>query len=257
MQDIWVGARFRALRHRLAWRQEDVAARAGVSQHVVSLIERGRLEEVSLARIRRVARELDAEFSSNLRWRGGDLDRLVDEGHAHLVGRVVALLTEDGWDCRVEVSYSIYGERGSIDVVAWHAGTRTLLIVEVKTDLVAVEETLRKHSEKVRLGPRIALEQLGWQAATVARLLVLPSLATPRRRVDRHAAVMSAAYPVRGMDLRRWLAAPSERATPAAGLLFIATGDNGSNGRAIGRKRVRRGSVEGSTTAARQREKPQ
>ena len=234
MQDLWVGARFRALRQRVAWRQEDLAARAGVSQHVISLIERGRLEEVSLAKIRRVARELDAEFSTQLRWRGGDLDRLMDEGHATIVGRVGARLSEDGWECRIEVSYSVYGERGSIDVLAWRAVERILLVVEVKTELVAIEETLRKHDEKVRLAARIAAEQLGWNALAVARLLVLPSLPTPRRRVKRHAAVMQVAYPDRGTELQRWLAAPRVPAT--AGLLFV---DAERSSRAIGRKRIR------------------
>lgn len=236
MDDIRVGARFRALRHRLAWRQVDLAAKAGVSHGVVSLIERGRLERVTLGRIRRVAREMDAQFAATLWWRGGDLDRLVDEAHAALVGQVVELLHADGWLTRVEASYSVYGERGSIDILAWHAATRTLLVVEVKTELVGVEETLRKHDEKVRLAGRIAAERFGWPAQAMGRLLVLPSLATPRRRVARHAAVMGAAYPARGSELRRWLKAPNGK--PLAGLLFF--GDP-SRHRAVARKRVSRG----------------
>ena len=96
MVDLRVGARFRALRHRLGWRQADLARRAGVSRGVISFIERGRLERVSLIHLRAVAHALDAEFYVQLRWRGGDLDRLMDEGHAHLVGRVTQLLGETG-----------------------------------------------------------------------------------------------------------------------------------------------------------------
>lgn len=196
------------MRHRLRCRQVDLARRASVSHGVISLIERGRLERVTLARIRRVARELDAEFTSQLWWRGGDLDRLVDEGHAALVGRVVKLLQAAGWLVRVEVSYNVYGERGSIDVLAWHAPSRALLVVEVKTEVVALEATLRKHDEKVRLGPRLASEQFGWQPIVTGRLLVLPSLSTARRRIERHDNVMAAMYPLRGDDLRAWLAQP-------------------------------------------------
>ena len=235
MQDIRIGARFRALRHRLGWRQGDLAARAAVSQHLISLIERGRLEEVSLARVRRVARELEADVALQIRWRGGDLDRLVDEGHAWIVDRVVELLSRGDWEVRVEVSYSVYGERGSIDLLGWHAAERVLLVVEVKTDLVAIEETLRKHGEKARLASRIAVDQLGWNARVIARLLVLPALATSRRRVARHDGVMRAAYPDRGPELRRWLAAPTARA--ASGLLFLHV-DRSS--RALGRRRIRR-----------------
>ncbi len=43
---------------------------------------------------------------------GGELDRLMDEGHAALVGAVVARLNSLGWETRPEVSFSVYGESG-------------------------------------------------------------------------------------------------------------------------------------------------
>jgi transcriptional regulator with XRE-family HTH domain len=238
MDDAPLGRRFRALRHRLGWRQEDLATRAGVSRGLISLIERGRIDEVTTRRLRRVGRELDAEYVAVLRWRGGDLDRLMDEGHATLVGRAAAILRADGWEVQIELSYSVYGERGSIDILAWHAPTRLLLVIEVKTEFVALEATLRKHDEKARLAAQIARERLGWNALGTARLLVLPSTSTARRRVDRHAAVMDVSYPLRGASLRRWMAAPSGS---HAGLLFIDVDQARTTGRApISRKRVRR-----------------
>jgi len=237
MDDTQVGRRFRALRHRLGWRQQDLAARAGVSRGLISLIERGRLDEVSIRHLRRTARELDAEYVAVLRWRAGDLDRLMDEGHATLVGLTAATLAADGWEVRIEVSYSVYGERGSIDILAWYAPARLLLVVEVKTALVALEATLRKHDEKVRLAPRIAREQVGWSAVATGRLLVLPSQSTARRRVDRHAAVMDVSYPLRGTGIRQWLAQPSG---PKAGLLFIDLERRGWNhAPSISRRRIR------------------
>jgi transcriptional regulator with XRE-family HTH domain len=237
MDDAQIGRRFRALRHRLGWRQQDLAARAGVSRGLISLIERGRIEEVAIRHLRRAARELDAEFVASLRWRAGDLDRLMDEGHAALVGQTAAILRGAGWDVRIEVSYSVYGERGSIDILAWHAAVCLLLVVEVKTELVAIESTLRKHNEKVRLAARIAREQLGWNCLGTARLLVLPSVSTARRRVDRHAAVMEVSYPLRGTALRRWLAAPVDA---QSGLLFMDVEHAQRKGRcSISRKRIR------------------
>src|SRR5829696_10081033 len=114
----------------------------------------------------------------------------MDEGHATLVGRAVEMLQSLGWETRSEVSFSVYGERGSIDVLAWHAPTRTLLVVEVKSELNSVEETLRVHDAKLRLAPRIAAERFGWHAIATARVLVLPDLSTARRRVARHRAVL-------------------------------------------------------------------
>jgi transcriptional regulator with XRE-family HTH domain len=237
MDDVRIGARVRALRHRLAWRQQDLAGRAGVSQGLISLVERGHIEQIAVGKLRRIARALDAEYAGLLRWRGGDLDRLMDEGHARLVGRVAETLQEAGWEVRFEVSYSVFGERGSIDVLAWHEAAKLLLVVEVKTALVAVEETLRKHDEKVRLAQRIAAQQFNWLATGVGRLLVFPGLSTPRRRVARHRAVMGAAYPLRGADLRRWLAEPRQA---AAGLAFVdlERGYRANQG-SIGRKRIR------------------
>ena len=88
------------------------------------------------------------------------------------------------------------------------AAQRTLLVVEVKTELISVEATLRKHDEKVRLASRIAGEQLGWRTDRVARLLVLPESSTTRRRVARQAAVIDTAYPLRGTGVHQWLRNP-------------------------------------------------
>ncbi len=99
---------------------------------MVSRLERGRIAAMAVGSVREIAQALDAEVLLVVRWRGGELDRLLDEGHATLVGRAVEILQSLGWETRSEVSYSVYGERGSIDVLAWHAPTRTLLVVEVK-----------------------------------------------------------------------------------------------------------------------------
>jgi len=144
-----------------------------------------------------------------VRWRGGDLDRLLDEGHAALLGRVAKVLEAAGWVVRPEVTFSVYGERGSIDLVGWHPASSILAIVEVKTDLVSVEETLRRHDVKARLGARLVQERFGWEPRSGARLLVLPEASTPRRRVARHDPVLSRAYPLRGAAVRSWLRRPA------------------------------------------------
>jgi transcriptional regulator with XRE-family HTH domain len=233
MNDAQVGRSLRALRHRRRWRQEDVGATAGVSQHLVSLAERGRIDAMSLRHLRSLAVALDADVVVTIRWRAGDLDRLLDEGHAAMVGLVSERLERLGWDTRPEVTYSIYGERGSIDLLAWHAATRTLLVVEVKTELTSVEETLRKHDAKVRLAKQIGEERYGWRAAGVARLLVLPDAATPRRRVERHSAVLRRAYPLRGAAARGWLKAPDGA---SGSVLFVGHARTRAS---VARKRIR------------------
>jgi transcriptional regulator with XRE-family HTH domain len=59
MEDIQVGSIIRAVRIRRGMSQTQVAAAAGVSRAMVSLIEYGDLERTSLCAIRRVAGEMD------------------------------------------------------------------------------------------------------------------------------------------------------------------------------------------------------
>lgn len=236
MSDFRLGRTVRALRHRLGWRQLDVARAAGVSQTGVSRLERGLVDDLAVGTLRRLIAALDSELVLMVRWRGGELDRLLDEGHATIVGTTATLLEGRGWDTRIEASYSVFGERGSIDVLGWHPVTRTLIVVEVKTEIASVEETIRKHDVKVRLGSRLAAERYGWHAGRVARLLVLPDTTTARRRVARHDAVLSRVYPLRAQGLRAWLRRPE---SAADGLLFAphsrrVTGVTS----AIGRRRV-------------------
>lgn len=214
-----------------------MAARAGTSQDSVSRIERGQLEALQVRTLRRVCRALEIELSFGPQWRGGDVDRLADEDHARLVARVARLLVELGWVVEPEVSFSVFGERGSIDLLAWHPATRVLLVIEVKSSLNSVEETLRRHDVKVRLGSTIASERLGWTPVAVRRLLVLPETTTARRRVAAHDSVLSRAYPRRGREMLNWLRHPTG---VGGGLMFLSLTLPGRGRRVAGmRRRVR------------------
>src|SRR5512146_465210 len=102
MDDLGIGRTLRALRLRLRWRQRDLGARAVVSQQLISRIERGHLKGISLDTIRRVFAALEADAVVTIRWRGGQLDRLLDERHADITGRIAALLRRHGWQVLTE-----------------------------------------------------------------------------------------------------------------------------------------------------------
>lgn len=238
MEDVRVGRALRALRRRGRLRQVDIGERAGVTQSTISLLERGRVDGLSVRAIRSVFRAVDADVTVLVRWRGGDLDRLLDERHARLGGAFSTWMIEKGWEMASEVTFSIYGERGAIDVLCWHPRTELLLVVELKTELASVEETLRRHDVKVRLAARIAAERFGWRSRSVGRLLVLADDRTSRRRVARHDGILGRAYPARSAEVRRWVGRP---AGPMAGLLFLPFSDHPSAGRFLDTgKRVRR-----------------
>ena len=168
---------------------------------------------------------------------GADADRLLDQGHATLMGATAKWLDGLGWKPVAEVSYSEWGERGSIDLLAWHEATATILVIEIKTELVSVEATLRKLDEKVRLAPRIALSRFGWRATVASRLLVFPDSRSERRRVAAHDAVLDGAFPIRSYAARRWCRSP---VGAVAALLFMPDGDGrGSRSRSGHVARVR------------------
>lgn len=206
-----VGRIVRALRHRQRLRQADLARMSGVPRAELSAIENGRLWKVPVVSIGRALNAMDARLDLRVEWHGAALDRLLDEGHARLVGEVVQRLRRLGWMCEMEVTYSQAGERGSVDVLAWHPGSATLLVVEVKTELASIEGLLRSLDAKTRLARSVAAQRLGWSARTVGRCVVLPDATHTRRAVARHAAVLDVVLPARSMAVRTWLRAPSGR----------------------------------------------
>jgi transcriptional regulator with XRE-family HTH domain len=230
VDDVRVGVAVRALRRRRGWRQSDLAMHSGASQQAISLIERGHLG--SLRTLRAVLTALEAQARIDVRWRGGELDRLIDERHAGLATATTGRLRRFSWEVAVEVTYSVYGERGSIDVIGWRSAERALLVVEVKSEITSGEATLRKHDEKVRLARLVVAERFGWQARSVSRLVVLPESRTSRRRIGAGGGLIALAYPTRGRDVQRWLRQPLGA---VSGLLFLSPTNPRSTGRRIPR----------------------
>ena len=132
MEDLLVGATIRAARLNRGWRQSALAAKARVSQMTVSRIERGQIPDLTLAMVRQVAAALEIRLELLPRGKGAMLDRLLSERHSALHESVARALAHDfpDWQMAIEVSFSIWGERGVIDLVLWHPEHRALLIIE-------------------------------------------------------------------------------------------------------------------------------
>lgn len=211
MQDLAFGVRLRSVRVRLGMQQVDVATRARVSDGTVSRIERGHLDSVSLRALRAVASVLEIRVDIVPRWRGGDLERAVSARHARLAEAAIRWLAAyEGWVVRPEISFSIYGERGIIDLLAWHEDRRALLVIELKTEIVDVGETIGTLDRKARLAATVAAD-LGWAADSVSIGLIMADGRTNHRRLSAHAATFRAALPDDGRTLRAWLRTPVGR----------------------------------------------
>ena len=181
-------------------------------------MERGHLGPQMVDDIRAVATALDIRVDLVPRWRAGDLDRLLNRGHSALHESVSRMFRDElpAWVLAPEVSFAIYGERGVIDILAWHPGRRALLVIELKTDLADMNELVGTFDRKRRLARQIALER-GWDAVTVSAWLIVVDSRTNRRRVAAHAAMLRGALPDDGRAIRRWLRDPVR---PVAGLSF-------------------------------------
>lgn len=191
--------------------------RAGISTGLYSLIERGHLDGLTVAKLRKVAAVLEIELAIDARWRGASLERSIAHRHAAMSEAVARLLLDAGWEVRPEVSFSHYGERGVVDLVAWRAGEGVLLLVELKTELVDVNELLGVMDRRRRLAEVIA-HSCGWSPRVIAQWVVLAEGRTNRRRVAAHRTILRAAFPLDGRSVGGWLARP---ATPATVLWFL------------------------------------
>ncbi len=245
MDDQRIGAIIRLLRIRRNWRQSDLARAAGVSTATISRVERGHFEHLSLATLRAVAAALDVRLELLARWRGGDLDRLVNARHSAMHEAVARMFAElPGWSARPEVSFAVYSERGVVDLLAWHAATRTVLVVELKTEIVDVQEMMGTLDKKRRLGFKIARDQ-GWAPAQLGVWLLVAESTANRARVRAHETVLRAAYPASSVEMRHWLRAPAGR---IAALSFLdAGGWSPSGGRGRGAGGVASGGAVGRT----------
>jgi hypothetical protein len=157
----------------------------------------------------RIVDALGGNIDFVVRWQGGELDRLLNARHSAMhesVARRFRGLV--GWETAPEVSFAIRGELGVIDILGWHAATRTVLVIELKTDIIDVNALMATLDRKRRLAATVAGER-GWLAATVAVWLVVADSVMNRRRVRSHAAVLRTALPADGRTVGGWLTSPN------------------------------------------------
>jgi transcriptional regulator with XRE-family HTH domain len=237
MDERRLGAAVRARRHARGWRLVDLAAAAGTGATSCSLLERGRADRLTVRLARAIAAAVDLPLEWDIGWRRQDVDRLLDADHAALGARLARRLARDGWVARAEVSFNRYGDRGRIDLLAFHPDTSTLLVVEVKTAIVDAQELLGGLDVKRRVAPSLARE-LGWAVTRTVPAIVVLAGTTARRRLTQLAPLF-AAYSTRGRAALAWMRAPT---SSASGLLVLAAlpPNAGSDVRRAGRRRVRK-----------------
>jgi hypothetical protein len=195
-----------------------------------------------MERLERILAALEARLVSYVDWRGGELDRLLDADHALLQERwALRKARSTRWQSAQEVTYNHFGDRGSIDDLAFHPATGTLLVSELKTGVYDAGGMLMKLDEKVRIAADAA-RRFGWRPTRVVPCLVIAEATTNRRRVADHRALL-ARFDCRGRDALAWLREPDHGVGGL--LLFVPLADvRGAHRRLAGRQRVRPGRTD-------------
>jgi len=240
VDDQRIGSVLRAVRVRRGLRQADVAEQARVSQAYISYVERGHLDDLKVAALRRIGSALDVQLVFDARWRAHELDRLLDAGHSALVEYAAGVLTELGWETSLEYGFNHYGDRGSVDIVAWRPDESALLIVEVKTRIADVQQLFESFGRKVRVVPGLIARERGCEVRAVGRLLIVAGTTSNRNSIERLRRSFDLTFPQRARELRPWFRRPIG---PIGAIWFVSpitTRDGMQAARSRGRVRSHR-----------------
>jgi len=183
-----MGRVLRMLRLRRDWRQSDVAEKAKISSSAVGRHESGVIGSLSM--LEKHAAVFGLRIDVRVVGRAGSLVRLGDEEHARIVETVAAGFREHGFLIETEASFSEWGERGRIDLLAFDPASWTLVIVEVKTQLLDLQDLFGSLNVKERLAPTIA-ERRGWKVDRSVTVLAVAHTAANRAVVREHPSLFA------------------------------------------------------------------
>ena len=142
------------------------------------------------------------------------------------------------WVLAPEVSFAYGRERGVIDALAWHAGSRSVLVIELKTRLADVNELMATMDVRRRHAVRIARDR-GWDPDTVGVWVVLAPGRTNARVLADHSTVLRTKFPHDGRVRRGWLRKPSGSVAALSFMPQVHLGDLGRDATTPRRVRVR------------------
>jgi hypothetical protein len=150
----------------------------------------------------------------------GDRERQRDAGHLRCATYGARRLELDGWLVATEVEVGGDRSRGWIDLLAFHPPTRTLLVIEIKTelhDLGAIERSLGWYQREAWSVAR----RLGWRPARVVGSLLVLATEANDRRIRENSGSLRRAYPLRWRALASIVGAAADPPTPGWALAML------------------------------------
>jgi transcriptional regulator with XRE-family HTH domain len=160
------------------WTQRRLSAMSGVSQQMVSEVERAVVPDLPIATAVRILNALDVRIDLRLFAPTLVVVPVRDRAHARCVAYVARRLERSGWLVSTEVAVGDERWRGFIDVLAFHPTAHVLLVIEVKVgldDIGAIDRQLGNYERFAWAAAHTA----GWRPrATTAALLLLATTTT-------------------------------------------------------------------------------
>jgi transcriptional regulator with XRE-family HTH domain len=177
-----IGAAISSIRHAIGWTQAELGRRVGQTQGWVSRVEHGRIEDLTFASAQRLLAAMGARLVVTVEAPYlGDRVRQRDPAHSRMASYVSRRLVRQGWQVATEVEVGGDRSRGWIDILAYHAATGMLLVIELKTeihDLGAIQRSLGWYEREAWK----AAQRFGWTPnRAMGCLLLLASDANDER----------------------------------------------------------------------------
>ncbi len=201
----WVGRQVAEVRRAIRWTQADLGRVVGVTQSVISDIELGRQADLSLRRAEALLDAMGARLRISI-----DPPRVAealqrDLVHVHCSAFVARRMRAAGWDTRAEVEVGGDRSRGWIDLLAYQETRRSLLVIEIKTEIRDVGDLERALSWYEREAWAAGRRQ-GWQPRRVGSAVLLLATAENDRLAHSLRSVLADRFPCRAAALTELLA---------------------------------------------------
>jgi transcriptional regulator with XRE-family HTH domain len=188
MESVVIGRLLRMVRLRKRWTQTGVGARAKLSAATIGRHENGIIGSVRALESHAAVFALRVDV--RIVGRAGELVRLADDEHAAIVESLATWFRAQGFQVDVEASFSEWGERGRVDLLAFDPVTGTLVIVEVKSLLVDLQDLFGALDVKQRLAASIAGRK-GWAPTRTMVVLAVADTSANREAVRSHPSMFN------------------------------------------------------------------
>lgn len=215
-----IGLVIKSTREEIGWSQRELARRLETSQSALQRLESGRSAYVDVRLASAALRLLGIRPSFDAQTLGLAKRREQrDLVHAKCGAYASRRIKHDGWDTRLEVEVGSGRYRGWIDLLAYRAEDRSLLCVEIKTEIDDVGRIQRTTGWYLREAP-VAARRFGWRPRTTTGVLLVLCSTENDQAIQRNLGSLRSAFPGTARGLSEWTTTPG-RARPPDSLAMI------------------------------------